>query len=636
MVSLYERKKGGYRVNITTQKMIITIEGMTCVNCENKIEEKLKETKGIQSATASYNTGKANVVFDNEQIQKQEIIEVIERLGYQVVEAPITRKENNGKGSKGFLHNISQIIGVLVILLAVSILWKQFGLSGIFNAFPQVEENMGYGMLFLIGLLTSVHCIGMCGGIHLSQCLSYQEKHREMISKGDPISKKNNEIWNILYPSFLYNAGRVLSYTVIGGIVGALGSVVSFSGAGKGIVQLFAGVFMIIMGINMLNLFPWLRKFNLRMPKLFARKINQKKQNNRPFYIGVLNGLMPCGPLQAMQLYALSTESPIKGAFAMFLFSMGTVPLMFGFGALSSLLSQKFTKRVMKIGAVLVVILGISMFQNGWTLSGFPVLTIADTKKEQSQEAQIEEGVQTIETTLSPYRYEPITVRVGIPVRWTITAESGSLNGCNSAIVIPEYEIQKSLQIGENIIEFTPTKAGTYSYTCWMGMIRSSINVLEEGQEAPEVTEDTTESQNEVEDILQGSGERKPANYQIPVDNIAVAKIEGDIQKVEITLGEEQFEPAVIVLQRGFETEWTIKTDEIKEGRDALLFPYYDTTYPLEEGENLIVVYPDEDFDFATEDNKIFGYVKVVDDIYNFDLNEIKEEVSNYQTYTWE
>src|SRR5699024_11778381 len=87
---------------------------------------------------------------------------------------------------------------------------------------------MGYGMLFLIGVLTSVHCIGMCGGIHLSQCLSYQRNRSNEKGKDNNFSK-----WEVLYPSFLYNAGRVLSYTVIGGIVGALGSVVSFSGDRK-------------------------------------------------------------------------------------------------------------------------------------------------------------------------------------------------------------------------------------------------------------------------------------------------------------------------------------------------------------------------------------------------------------------
>ena len=321
------------------KQTVFTIGGMTCVNCENKIEQQLKQRKGVKDATVSYNKGTAVVTFDREEINEEQMIQVIEQLDYEVIRASFQKRQKDEKEEFNKKNTWNQVVGAGILLLAISVLMKQLGLSRIFNAFPQVEENMGYGMLFLIGLATSVHCIGMCGGIHLSQCLSYQKNSGEQ-RHGEKGKKK----WATVYPSFLYNLGRVLSYTVVGGVVGGFGSVISFSGKGKGAVQLIAGIFMVIMGINMLNIFPWLRKFNPRMPKVFARKINQGKQKNGAFFVGILNGLMPCGPLQAMQLYALSTESPLKGAFSMFLFSIGTVPLMFGFGALSSFLSQKFTK----------------------------------------------------------------------------------------------------------------------------------------------------------------------------------------------------------------------------------------------------------------------------------------------------
>jgi hypothetical protein len=136
-------------------------------------------------------------------------------------------------------------------------------------------------------------------------------------------------------------------------------------------LKLVAGVFMVIMGINMLGIFPWLRRLNPRMPKFIAARIGMEKaRSNSPLIVGLLNGLMPCGPLQAMQIYALSTGNPFAGALSMFLFSLGTVPLMFGLGALSSVLGRRFTQKVMTVGAVLVVVLGLSMFSQGWTLSG--------------------------------------------------------------------------------------------------------------------------------------------------------------------------------------------------------------------------------------------------------------------------
>ncbi|HWQ51638.1 MAG TPA: hypothetical protein VN369_07530, partial [Terriglobales bacterium] len=65
----------------------------------------------------------------------------------------------------------------------------------------------------------------------------------------------------------------------------------------------------------------------------------------------------------------------------------------------------------------------------------------------------------------------------GIPVKWTLQAPAGSLNGCNNAIVIPEYDLQVGLKAGDNVIEFTPDRSGTFAFSCWMGMVRSSIVV---------------------------------------------------------------------------------------------------------------------------------------------------------------
>lgn len=87
---------------------------------------------------------------------------------------------------------------------------------------------------------------------------------------------------------------------------------------------------MIVMGINMLGIFPWLRKFRIRIPLLYKKVGNKRKT---PFIIGLCNGLMPCGPLQSVQIIALASGSLLAGAFSMFCFSIGTVPLMLGFGS---------------------------------------------------------------------------------------------------------------------------------------------------------------------------------------------------------------------------------------------------------------------------------------------------------------
>jgi hypothetical protein len=239
---------------------------------------------------------------------------------------------------------------------------------------------------------------------------------------------------------------------------------------------------MVVMGLNMLGIFPWLKRITPRLPRLFAGKLPEAGAAGAgfgPLYIGLLNGLMPCGPLQAMQLYALSTGDPVRGAVSMLLFSLGTAPLMFGLSAASSALGKRFTARAMTVGAILVVVLGMTMFTNGWSLSGFAVIAPANTAAGAAgAQSEVEGDVQIVRTGLASGRYEAITVKAGIPVRWIVDAPAGSINGCNNTLFIPEYELEYQFHTGENVIEFVPERTGTFMYSCWMGMIRSSITVI--------------------------------------------------------------------------------------------------------------------------------------------------------------
>lgn len=444
-------------MNVKHKKEILKIKGMTCINCAHRIEKELARMKGVLDIKVSFSKGSAEYTYNENDLSTNEMIKVIENLGYSVE----TNKDSRNKN-----YELVRVLGIGIIIFGLYGLMKYFGFTNIFYVFPEAEENMEYGILFVLGMFTSIHCVAMCGGINLSQCLTYRQNHNEKVRGG--------WIWAIR-PSLLYNGGRIISYTLLGGIIGGLGSVISFSGAAKGIIQIIASIFMVIMGLNMLNIFPWLRRFNPRMPKALINKFPIGTKNNSPLYIGMLNGLMPCGPLQAMQLYALSTGDPLKGAFSMFLFSIGTVPLMLGVGVLSTVLSHKFSRKIMSVGAVLVIILGISMFNSGLSLSGIAIPKV--TFNQNSSKARIENGIQVVETKLMPGEYSSITVQKGMPVKWIIQAEKGSINGCNNRIFIPEYDIEKKFQLGENVIEFTPMEEGTFTYSCWMGMIGSYITV---------------------------------------------------------------------------------------------------------------------------------------------------------------
>jgi uncharacterized protein len=117
---------------------------------------------------------------------------------------------------------------------------------------------------------------------------------------------------------------------------------------------------------------------------------------------------------------------------------------------------------------------------------------------------------------------------------------------------------------------------------------------------------------------------------QIPTGEVAVAEIKDEVQTVQITYDENGFSPAVVVVEKGQNTEWIINGSNVDASKGSIIFPYYYAQLAVEEGENPIRFFPDQDFDFFTSDGSYAGYVKVVDDIDNIDIEAIKEEVSNY------
>ncbi len=426
---------------------VLQIEGMTCKSCQHRIAKVLRDLPGVKEARISYRTGAAQIIYDPRLARPEGIAKAIGKLGYSVVSGGARPQSRQ------------QALDFLLLIAALYILTERLGLLTLLAPSRLAEAGMSYGMLFIIGLMTSVHCLAMCGGINLSQSIGQAGEGGGSLAA--------------LYPSFLYNLGRVVAYTTVGFAVGAAGSVFSLSNTMQGVLKLVAGLFMVIMGVNMLGIFPWLRRFTPALPGLGRLK---PKQGSSPLVIGLLNGLMPCGPLQAMQLYALSTGSAVMGALSMLLFSLGTVPLMFLFGAAGNMLSRSNAKKLMSAGAVLVAVLGLSMLSQGASLAGLGYGP-GNTAAQDGDNVTIEDGVQVVRSTLRPGRYPAIAVKSGMPVKWIIEAPPGSVNGCNNRIFIPEYGIEHAFQQGENVITFTPEATGQFPYSCWMGMIRSRITV---------------------------------------------------------------------------------------------------------------------------------------------------------------
>ncbi|MGN0521677.1 MAG: sulfite exporter TauE/SafE family protein [Eubacterium sp.] len=423
-------------------KEILNIAGMSCNACELRLENAVGKIDGVTGVKADCEENTLTVEF-TEPATLEEIKNIIQNTGYDVVE----NKKNN-----------RNTIYILVILLGLYVIARQFGLTEVFQKFPTVsEEKVSYAVLFAIGLLTSVHCIAMCGGINLTQSVAGKEEK--------PIKK-----------SILYNLGRLTGYTVVGGILGLIGEAAAITLRVRGIIGIIAGAFMVLTGINMLGNFGFIKRLTPKIPKGIAVKA-AKFSSHGSFAIGLVNAFMPCGPLQSMQLYAVACGGFLSGAFSMFFFCLGTIPLMFVFGAAAGALKKKWKTVMIKASAVLVLFLGIYMLQNNLALTGIALPSSVKNESSTAITAMVDGDKQYVTTSLHSNGFDDITVKANVPVVWTIVADEKSLNGCNNEIVLPQYNQQIKLHEGENVIEFTPTEKGTFTYTCWMGMLKNTITV---------------------------------------------------------------------------------------------------------------------------------------------------------------
>lgn len=330
----------------------INIKGMMCGGCESIIEEAVTEMDGVEEVKADYPNANCQLSFDSDKVSLADIYNTIEQKGYEIDLTP----DSKGNIFIKISLSILALIGIVLLMVFSRKLWHQFSI-------PDISSQLSYGMIFMVGLITGLHCIGMCGSFVIGYTVKDAEHGR-----------------SAYLSHILYGTGKTLSYAMFGALFGFIGSVVSITPFISGVSILLAGVFLIIFGLNTLNLFAALKRVRFKQPEAMARYANRKRRTSRsPFFIGFFSGfLLGCGPLQAMYIMAAGNGDPVEGAKFLAAFGLGTLPALLGFGMATRWLSGSMTHRISQISGVILIVMGTMMLNKGLmkTKSGYDFKSI--------------------------------------------------------------------------------------------------------------------------------------------------------------------------------------------------------------------------------------------------------------------
>lgn len=449
------------------KKITLDIKGMHCRSCEILLEDAIEQISGVKKVRTNYKKGIAEIEYGNYVPDLKLVEKAVNSAGYTL-----------GKDdAKHFLsHNpldYLELVTVAVLLLALYIVLTGFNLLNI-NPSPSTSSGL-FGVL-IIGLTAGVStCMALIGGLVLGVSARHAELHPEAT-----IAQK-------FRPHIFFNIGRLLSYTLLGGVIGFLGSAFKLSSSVLGLLTVALGVVMFFLGLKLIEIFPRLHNKGLALPKGISKMLGLSSEvkeysHKGALLTGALTFFIPCGFTQAMQLYAVSTGSFTSGALIMGTFALGTLPGIISIGGLTSTIKGAFARYFFKFAGLVVILLAVFNISTGFNLTGISISSFMKLNTQVSPaaaEVKIENGKQIVEMVQSGRGYSPntFTIKKGIPVIWKIN--STSQYTCAAYISMPSANISQPLKAGENTFEFTPTKTGIMRFTCSMGMYTGNFNVID-------------------------------------------------------------------------------------------------------------------------------------------------------------
>ncbi len=327
---------------------IFHVSGMHCKACSILIEDALKELPMIETAQVDLAKNTVTVKGSFGDLGQEAIADrltsPLNAHGYTVsVERPIV------------LSPYADFVYALPIALGALVLFVLLQKTGLVNLVGGGE--LGYGALFLIGVIASLStCMAVVGGLLLSMSATFAKS-------GDRIR-----------PQMLFHSGRLIAFFLLGGVIGEIGTVFTLGTGTTFVLHLIIGIVMLVLGINLLDVFHGTRRFQFAMPAIFGRHVQSISRMNHtltPFLVGIATFFLPCGFTQSMQLYTLGSGGFLSGALTMSVFALGTLPVLL-LVSFSSLTVAKSTHSGIfyKTAGLIVIAFALMSIVNSFVIIG--------------------------------------------------------------------------------------------------------------------------------------------------------------------------------------------------------------------------------------------------------------------------
>jgi sulfite exporter TauE/SafE len=349
---------------------------------------------------------------------------------------------------------------------------------------------MNLWVIFLTGLTTGgLTCLAVQGGL-LATAITRQEAVPQHQVKGKRAKAKQRQLTGVhlsqnALPIAAFLMAKLIAYTLVGFLLGALGSAAQLSSTVQAMMQMGAAIFMIGTALNMLNVHPIFRYFVIQPPKFLTRVVRTQAKSQdvfAPVLLGLMTVFIPCGTTQAMEILAMSTSNPVTGAAIMFAFVLGTTPTFFALGFLATQVRGKFQPTFVIVTALLVLFLGVVSMDSALSLLGSPFaprhLLAAFVGDVPPVDAVVVGDVQEVTIHAQNTGYAPPNwnAQSGVPIRVRLVTDNNF--SCTRTFTIPSLGIQQALPLtGETVIDLSAQSPGDLYFSCSMGMYTGVIRI---------------------------------------------------------------------------------------------------------------------------------------------------------------